>query len=94
MQALNLQPHRKAKYVLFTVIMSSKNKSDAIVHVALTDSASDLAPDPVGSSFPSEFEGQPDGGLEGWFQVFACWLLFLNTWFVSQTPVSIYLVEY
>jgi hypothetical protein len=26
-----------------------------------------------------------DGGLEGWLQVFACWLLFMNTWSVIHS---------
>jgi hypothetical protein len=33
----------------------------------------------------SQFEedvSPPDGGLQAWSQVFACWLLFMNTWYV------------
>ncbi|KAF1947196.1 major facilitator superfamily transporter [Clathrospora elynae] len=32
-----------------------------------------------------EEEVKQDGGLQGWLQVFACWLLFINTWGLTNS---------
>jgi hypothetical protein len=34
----------------------------------------------------TELEVRQDSGLTAWAQVFACWLLFMNTWSVLPTP--------
>jgi len=38
-----------------------------------------------------EPEIRQDGGLTAWLQVFACWLLFMNTWSVLQSKAHIIL---
>jgi hypothetical protein len=39
----------------------------------------------------SESEIRQDGGLTAWLQVFACWLLFMNTWSVLKSEARIIL---
>jgi hypothetical protein len=64
-----------------------KKTSDITVKDLAKGSASeatlniDLAP-------PQELELQPDGGIAGWLQVFACWLLFMNTWSVYRSTFN------
>jgi hypothetical protein len=59
-----------------------KTTPDSTVQASPVASASNPT-NPQDTSLPPDFESQIDGGLESWLQVFACWLLFMNTWLVS-----------
>jgi hypothetical protein len=61
-----------------------KKTPNFTVQLAEKDNTNSLVP---GIEAPTPDPSLPkDGDLEGWLQVFACWLLFMNTWFVPLFP--------